>query len=240
MKKWIFIFIILLSSFAFANTEEPNAVAIIRDLQNSIRQLNVQVADLVKMVEMQRQEIARLKKLCADAGVEITPHPHRQKVKPPEPPQEKTGQISQPIFGIYLGQSLDKLRSKMKVSKSNYVFTDKNFNGRVWIVKTKEPAIKKLLVCTFNNQIYEIDIEYKDASAENCRTIKQQLERDYKIVSRDKYEQMLGKNTFEAVIDDVKIGIVLNYYSDGDKENRLTVTYVHIPLLEQMQIAPKK
>jgi hypothetical protein len=117
MKKTIFVFTIFFFSFsAFAETEEPNAI---KELRSSIRQLDLQITNLLQIIALQKKEIAHLRKLCSGAGTEATPTP--------------VG-IREPVFGIHLGETLEALRTRLKVSSSNYAFTDKAFHGQVWSV----------------------------------------------------------------------------------------------------------
>jgi hypothetical protein len=225
MKNGIFVFVILLFCSVCARTEEPN---IIDELQNSIAKLSLQVTNLQQIIELQKDEIARLRRLCANSGIDITPKEQRKETS------QKTNAVTKPFFGIYLGEPLKALRSRVKVSKSNYVFTDRDSPCRAWTVKNNDPNVKRILVCTFNERIYEIDIEFTDASSANCDAIKAQLMKDYQTTYQSKYEQLLGKSTFEAVVDDINIGIELNSYAGSEKNSRLTLTYVHIPLLKEV------
>jgi hypothetical protein len=225
MKKGIFVFVIFLFSSVCARTEEPT---IIDELRNSITKLSLQVTNLQKIIESQKEEIARLRKLCADSGIDITPKKQRKETS------KKTNAVAEPFFGVYLGEPLKALRSRIKISKSNYVFADRDYSGRVWSVKNNDPNVKRILVCTFNERIYEIDIEFTDTSWANCDAIKAQLMKDYQTADQTKYEQLLGKNTFEAVINGINIGIELNSYAGSEKNSRLTLTYVHIPLLKEV------
>jgi hypothetical protein len=225
MKKGIFVFVILLFSTVCARTEEPS---IIDELQNSITKLSQQVTNLQKIIELQKDELARLRRLCANSGIDITPKEQRKEIS------QKTNAATGPFFGIYLGEPLKALRSRMKVLKSNYVFADRDCSGRVWTVKNNDPNVKRILVCTFNERIYEIDIDFTDASSANCDAIKAQLMKDYQTTYQSKYEQLLGKSTFETVIDGVNIGIELNSYAGSEKDSKLSLTYVHIPLLKEV------
>ena len=224
MKKTVFIFAVLLLSFVFAQTYDPNTL---QELQNAVSQLNLYITNLLGIIESQKDELIRLRKLCSDAGIDTTP-----------PAQEQTSQtsdkISQPVFGVYLGETLKDLRSRLKVSKSKYVLADKDCPGKVWSVKNNDPNIKHLLVCTFNERIYEVDVEFRDADMASCRAIKSQLEKSYLPADRNKYDRLLGKSTFETVIDGVNIGIEVNCDTGAGKNRKITLTYVHIPVLKEM------
>ena len=188
----------------------------------------------MRIVESQKGEIARLKKLCANAGIDTTPPAQREKTAIPP------NGINEPFYGVYLGEKLDTLRKRLKVSKTKYVFVDDKCPAKVWSVRSKEPKVKNILVCTFNEQIYEIDVEFKNASDADCRAMELQLEKDYPAIYRDRYEKLLGRNTFETTIDGVSIGIILNYDTAAEKNSRLKLTYVHIPLLDQMRTEQEK
>jgi len=230
MKKTVFIFAVLFLSFVFAQTYDPNTL---QELQNAVSQLNLQITNLLKIIESQKDELIRLRKLCFDAGIDITP-----------PAQEQTSQeadqITQPVFGVYLGETLKTLRSRLKVSKSKYVFANKDCPGRVWSVKNNDPNIKRLLVCSFNERIYEVNVEFRDAGMANCRAIKSQLEKTYQPAGRNKYDQLFGKSIFETVIDGVNIGIEVNCDTGTGKNNKITLTYIHVPVLKEMLAEQEK
>jgi len=223
MKKAIFVFIVFFFSLVCAQTEEPGAI---KDIQNSIKQLKQQVDNLQRTVESQKREIAYLRRLCADAGIYVIPQTN-------EDEQSKTtAGISKPIFGVYLGETLETLSGRFKVLPSDYVFADKDTPGQVWSIENKDPNIKSILVCVFNERIYEIDIEFADASEKNRKIIETQLRGDYKPVYQ---------NTFETTIDEVNIGIELNWRDNTKKNNgRLAVTYIHIPILREINAELEK
>ena len=53
MKKTIFVFTIFFFSFsAFAETEEPNAI---KELRSSIRQLDLQITNLLQIIALQKK-----------------------------------------------------------------------------------------------------------------------------------------------------------------------------------------
>ncbi|MFA5291526.1 MAG: hypothetical protein WC496_00675 [Phycisphaerae bacterium] len=214
MKKWIFVFIVLFFSIVCAQTEEPN---VLRDIQNSITYLKQEVESLQSTVESQKREIAYLRKLCADAGIYVIPQIQEDKKS------KTTGGISKPIFGVYLGETLETLSGRLKVLPSDYVFADKDTPGQVWLLENNDPNIKSILVCVFNERVYEIDIEFTDASAKNRKIVEIQLKGDY---------QPVYQNTFETMIDGVNIGIELNWQENIKKDDgKLMLTYIHIPIL---------
>ena len=211
MKKTVFLFIIFFSSsLAFAETGEPNIIA---ELQDSINQLKLQISNLQKIIDSQEKELARLKKICADAGIDITSA------------KQKSAGISEPIYGIYLGESLKTLKTRLTVSKSKYVFAGKNSHGQIWSVQNNDPGIKHLLVCTFNEQVCEIDVEFTDAGEVNRQEIRARLEKDY---------QTIDQNIFETTTDGVNIRIELSFRDVAGKKSGLTLTYIHVPIVKQM------
>ena len=205
MKKAVFVFIVLFSSFVFAQPQEPN---VIKELQGSIGQLDTEITHLLKIIELQKKEIEHLRKLCSDAGINVTPVP---------------AGISEPIFGIYLGETLGTLRSRLNISKSDYAFADKDYPGQVWSVESNDPNIANLLAYAFNERIYEIDIEFADANAATCGAVKSQLKKSYLTVYQD---------IFETIIDGVNIGIELNCHSGPN--NKIILTYIHVPILRDI------
>jgi hypothetical protein len=207
MKKIVFIITFFFFLSAFANAQDAD---ILRELQDSVNQLDLQVANLLKIIEMQRREIDHLKKLCQQAGVDTNAAP--------------TG-ISNLIFGIHLGEELETLSARQKVSKSDYTFADKNFRGQVWSVECNDPNVKNILVYVFNRRIYEIDIEFADANAANCKAIEERLKKNYHHIYR---------NTFETMIDGVNVGIELNCITGLGTDSKIILSYIHVPILTEI------
>lgn len=199
----------------------------VEKLQAEIQKLNKQISELQKTVEFQKAEIERLKSLCLNAGIDVSP---KEKIK--KPTQEAIGQ---PIFGVFLGETLDSLTQRLWVSPDTYTFTDKDHPGKIYTVQDRNPSVKKLLVYTFDDKIYTIDVRFTDGSRINYEAIKDQLEKKYK--SEDKggiSGALFGEGVFEPVIDGVKVRIKLNHDKGIMEDDKLELTYTHSTLSKKI------
>jgi regulator of replication initiation timing len=139
--------------------------------------------------------------------------------------------VKKKMFGIFLGESLNKINQRRQITKSLFQFTDIDHPGQIWEVECLNPDIKRLLIYTYNNYIYTIDVEFKDSSLANYEAIKKQLELKYK--SSDKgglTGALFGEGRFEVNISGVRVSIKLNRdigFTDGDS---LELHYTHTPL----------
>ncbi len=139
--------------------------------------------------------------------------------------------ISQPMFGIFLGETLDSLRRRFVVGAAM-----KDGVSDSQEVQSDNPNVRVLTVSTYHQQIYCIDVIFTDVSKQNFLTIKEELEKKYKgNVSGD----ILGLFTnfyLRTIIDGVKIKIILKY----SRPNYLFLFYYHEPLLLMVEEERKK
>jgi len=199
----------------------------VEKLQSEIQQLNKQICELKKTVELQRAEIKRLENLCRRSGIDVSPK------KIIEKPTQSA--ISQPMFGIFLGETLDSLKKRFRVSQSTFTFENEDHPSKIWSVQNNNVNVKQLLVYTFDNYIYTIDIRFRDGSRSNYEAIKSQLGKKYK--SEDKggiSGAIFGEGVFEAVIDGVEIKIKLNHDTGFMEDDKLELSYVHTPLSQKV------
>lgn len=206
---------------AFADTGK------VEKLQTEIRNLNKQISKLQKTMELQRAEIERLKTLCQENRIALSP---KKRIKKPT-----QSAINKPMFGVFLGETLDSLKKRFRVSQSTLYFENKDHPGKIWSVQNDNPNVKQLLVYTFDNNIYTIDIRFTDGSRSNYEAIKSQLEKKYK--SEDKggiSGAMFGEGVFEPVIDGVEVKIKLNHDTGFMEDDKLELSYTHAPLSQKV------
>jgi len=219
--KRIFAIYVILSLATYAAFAD---VGKIEKLQSEIQRLNKQISELQKTVELQKTEIMRLETLCQENGIDLSP-----KKKIDKPTQEA---ISQPIFGIFLGETLDSLKKRFTVSQSSEVVRDyigrpiKDDPSKIWNVQNDNLNIKQLLVYTFNEKVCEIHIRFTDGSSDNYYAIIHQLEKKYN------ERIMTPLSSFMTVIDGVEIQVKLQAKEQQDKD--LELSYTHWPLLRDV------
>ncbi len=184
-----------------------------------------EIQQLNKTVEVQKAEIKRLETLCQRNGIDFSP---KEEIEKPVP-----SAISQPMFGIFLGETIDSLKKRFKVypSKLND-FIDEDDPGKIWDIQNKNENVKALSVQTFEDNIYSINVQFVDGSKVNYEAIKSQLGKKYK--SEDKgglSGALFNKGTFYPVIDGITVGIRLNHNIGFMKDDTLDLSYIHMPLL---------
>jgi hypothetical protein len=221
-------------------------------LQLEIQNSNKQIAELQKTIELQKAEIENLKNLRTANKIDI-------------PPQEKAGQpaqgavtqltkmdeqstqgaqevgnstkaVSQPVYGVYLGEYLNALKMRFKLAPDEMHRTY-SVDGRLadlWAVQTDIKGVR-LRVVTFHEQVFVIAVDFADKSKTNYSTIMEELTKKYQgnIEIVENGEQILG-NTFRfyTLLDGVKVEIQLEYKA-GYAEKELTLTYKHMPLSQK-------
>ena len=145
--------------------------------------------------------------------------------------------ISKPIFGIYLGETINSLQRRTQIvsniNKSE--MTDKDLATTIWILKNKNPNIKYLSVTTFNNRIYTISVDFVDNSESNYEVTKSQLAKKYKSENESGFVgAMFGEASFWTTIDGVPVAIWLNRDIGFMEDDTLNLLYAHVPLLNQV------
>lgn len=210
-------------SAAFSGTDE------VEKLRGEIQNLNKQISDLQKTIELQNAEIARLKKLCIENGIDLSP---KEKVE--KPTQEA---ISQPMFGIFLGETLDSLKRRFKVVSASGTTKGVIEGTENWLVQSDNGNIKLLGVNTYQQQVLFIFVYFADASKQNYAAIKGQLEKKYKGIEEEGIPDFtFGKKfTRQTLIDGVPILIQLEHETGFMENDKLTLFYFHIPLTQKLE-----
>lgn len=147
----------------------------------------------------------------------------------------KGGVLTKPMFGIYLGESINSLRKRTTVSSSTYYFEDEDHPGKIWYVRNPKPEVKELLVSTFDRKIYKIQVRFVDGSRTNYEAISRQLEHKYKSDDEGGVTgAMFGEAVFKPVIEGVPVTIELNHDMGFVGADKLELQYTHGPLSQQV------
>jgi len=148
---------------------------------------------------------------------------------------ERISEVITPIFGVRLGELLRSLKGRLTVTASTYSFEDKDHPGEIWNINPPNPSVKRLMVSTFNERIYSINILFADGSKTNYETIREQLRKKYQ--SEDKgglTGAMFGEAEFTTTLDGVQIGIKLNHDIGFMEDDKLELNYIHIALQQKV------
>lgn len=157
-----------------------------------------------------------------------------EKLKVAENEQVTKNKINQSMFGIFLGESLKSLRERIEVFSSGLVFTDKDNPGKIWTIQNHNPNVKELSIQTLDAKIYTIRIQFMDTSEANYEAIKTQLEKKYKGNDDSLFGDLFGETKFITTIDTIKIHIYLNRDIGFMEDDKLELSYTHIPLFKKV------
>lgn len=225
MKKLIIISIIsLLITSCFGSIDKPRTK---KEFEQKIEQLEARIRELEFLIIIKDAEINNLKnQLELAQNTTFSPESATEVNFPSKV-------IKQPIFGIHLGESLDSLKKRKTVNPSIYKYVDEDYPSQIWDVENSDSNIKALRISTYKELIYEISIDFADASQTNYDVIKKQLQEKY----LDKGDEGLIETLFseirlEPIIDGIQLLIKLNYDEIG--ENAMTLRYIHNPIFEKV------
>lgn len=141
--------------------------------------------------------------------------------------------VDKPIFGVHLGETLDSLRKRAVVSSSGFVLKDDDHPGIIWEVSSSN-VVERLLIRTFDNKIYLIQIQFVDGSKNNYEAIKTQLEKKYNDTDDSLFGGLFGEVDLNVIIDAVKVRINLNHDIGFMEDDKLELIYYHEYLFSQV------
>ena len=216
--------IIAFASFAYsqaAQGDPPEAKAGLEQIQGENEQLKAKIAELNKTIDSLKIEIARLNSLCKANNIDTSPQEKVVKLT--------SEALSQPMFGIFLGETIDSLKKRMKVEDSGVNTEELGLIGKMWGVHVDNPSVKRMLAVSFQNLICSISIDFVDGSESNYDAIKKQLEKKYGAKENDDFSETLsGKSVFKPVIDGVVVLISLDYDAGFLAAEKLNLSYSHL------------
>jgi phage FluMu protein Com len=184
-----------------------------------------------EIARLQREPRSVTQKLKQTEG-DLKPIPQ----KPVTPKtSERISEVMTPIFGIRLGELLRSLKGRLTVTASTYSFEDKDHPGEIWNINPPNPSVKRLMVYTFNERIYSINILFADGSKTNYETIREQLRKKYQSEDKGGFTgAMFGEAEFTTTLDGVQIGIKLNHDIGFMEDDKLDLNYIHIALQQKV------
>ena len=218
-------------------------------LQLEIQNSNKQIAELQKTIELQKAEIENLRtankidilpeqktQQPAQGAVTQLTEMNEQSAQGAQEVANSTKAVSQPVYGVYLGEYLNamKRRFTLEPDEMHRTYRGDDRLADLWAVQTDIKGVR-LRVVTFHEQVFVIAVDFADKSKTNYSAIMEELTKKYQgnIEIVENGEQILG-NTFRfyTLLDGVKVEIQLEYKA-GYAEKELTLTYKHIPLSQK-------
>ena len=239
--KQVILLVLALSTICYAQSEKSQQADIeavkaqVKELEAVIKTQKKQIRELQCVTKAQEAEIARLKELCCKAGVDpnLAKHIDKKEDISAKSLSEITATIlSEPIFGIYLGEKINEVRKRFDVFKFRSAKVDVDSPAESWVIQHHNDAImdEGFVIRTFRDRVYLIGVTFKDNSERNFKSLEQQLLKKYHVreVSREDFID-LARN-FVTTLDKVPVQIYLHLEAMFIGDNLLNLQYVHIPL----------
>jgi hypothetical protein len=120
------------------------------NVQDSIESLNRAILELKTQVMMQNKEIERLKRLCKKFGINPSP----------EDVALPATAISKPMFGVYLGETIESLEKRHRVVgfMTSCALPNSDLPGKLLFLYSADPVIDCLKVLTYQEQACQIKV----------------------------------------------------------------------------------
>lgn len=224
-----------------ANQKTQSAQAKIRTLQSQIISVKAEIRKANKLNSDLFQKNAKANKLNSELSLKIAkariPAPEGNTDAKKETEKQTANKkpnrfaLATPMFGIYLGEKIEDLNRRNDVFQSQLTFEDEDHPGKIWSVAHTNPSVHSILVYTYNNLIYDIEVSFTDGSQANYAAIKSELEEKYK--SNDKgglTGSLFSEGVFRPVVDGFEIKIKLNHDIGFMEDDKLELNYTHAPL----------
>lgn len=89
--------------------------------------------------------------------------------------------ILKPVYGIYLGESIQGLSQRFSVHKNwrQYQGNDMDSFVKEYTIKYSDDLVKSLSVCAIQDRVYSITLDLADDSYEQCMMIHDQMKAKY-------------------------------------------------------------
>ena len=239
--KQVILLVLALSTLCYAQSEKSQQTDIeavkaqVKELEAVIKTQKKQIRELQCVINAQESKIARLKELCYKAGVDpnLSKYTDKKEDTNAKSLSEITTTIlSEPIFGIYLGEKISEVRKRFDVFEFHSAKVDVDTPAKSWIIQHHNDALmdQGFVIRTFRNRVYLIGVTFKDNSERNFKSLEQQLLKKYHIreVSRQDFID-LDRN-FITTLDKVPVQIYLHLEVMPFGDNLLNLQYIHIPL----------
>jgi hypothetical protein len=221
---------------AQADDKETTDVVVTRDM-------SVGIGTLVTKPEASAKSLQKCEEVAEPIEVHLVPvEVHevstgtgtatRKSEAPPKPANENK-EVTKMLFGVRLGETLANLRTRVKITSSSYSFLDKDLPVQVWNVTSSDPDVRAVRVSSFDNRIFEIIVDFKDASRSHFNMTKELLNQLYGTKKEGLVHPLFDNVSFEAMIDGVPVSIELNRDIGFGEDDKLTLAYSHGPLLIQ-------
>lgn len=229
MKRIIttFIAFLILANLSSICLADELKIKTRKDCLQALQEKDAEIERLQQELVEKEAEIRRLRNLCLKHGINTT---EREITTPKE--HEVIKVLNDPLFGIHLGQTLASLAKTEKITTSSYHFEDSDYPAEIWDVANSDPTIKTMRIYSFDGYVYQLAVNFRDASEANYEAIKKQLAEKYgeKLTGLDAF----GESDFYPVIDGVEIVIRLNRDDNIFDDDILELIYYHRPLYQRV------
>jgi len=136
----------------------------------------------------------------------------------------KSGVLSKPIFGVYLGEKLSDVQNRLKITKEAEANEDKDDPSEYWVVHYYSDILTYYRIGILKDRVVFIQVCFIDNSELNFLSLEEQLKKKYrKVEMEDKDNEFERK--FWGTQDGVNVVITLELETTGYKW--LSISYTH-------------
>ena len=118
------------------------------------------------------------------------------------------------------------------MARSTYAFEDADNPGQIWDVADIPPELKAMRVYSFAGFVYAFEVEFTDATEANLEVIKRELTKKYAGKGDGLTDTLFGEGRWNAVIDGVKVSVMVNRDMGFMEDDKLELRYTHRQLQE--------
>lgn len=207
----------------------------VQELQEQIKLLKIQMAELKGIIAAREADIENLKALCRANGISLG------KIPSEISDATENGLVAnKPVFGIYLGENLTKIWNRFQLTVFNAVNTDVDDPSQNWFVNPVPNGVKAMVIGTFNNQVYMVQVSFIDSSENNYEAIKNEIKQKYEITDKSEEIMFAGRQwIFQTSIGNIGTLGSLKL-KDNFEDNELIIIYTHIALAQAWQAEIKR
>lgn len=142
--------------------------------------------------------------------------------------------LREPIFGVYLGESLPDIHNRLGLQSNNLEFVDIGGLCESWFVVTRPKYLKDLVVFSWDDRVCVVVVYFSDATQSNYDAIKQSLLSKYGNMDEGLTGDLFGEVDFTPTIEGIKVRIHMNRDEGFMEDSTITLSYMHQPLFSAL------
>lgn len=220
-----------------------NAQSVVQELEKEKRQLNNELRNMHEALSEANKKVREMQ-FKPTIENDIKNQKEKTEPKPTTPakkPQVAPSQVlSKPMFGIYLGETINELSKRQKISLLNIGKQNAEGLTKTWRVQNDIQNIKYCFILTYENRVMSIFVNFHDASESNFEAIDSELRNKHRVIDETK-EFSINPNTSILVrLDTTDVIVSLELTENPFEDDELKLAYTHYPLSQEWQAELKR